>query len=194
MKTDVEVRHVTVTLEQLKSICKTSQGRGRCGVFLPHLQVYLQRYDIATPQRIAAFLGQVMHESAEFRYVRELGSDAYLAKYDTGRLAQQLGNTPEADGDGQRYRGRGLIQITGRDNYARCGRALQLDLLTFADLLEEPEHAVQSACWFWWANDLNRLADAGDYRAITRRINGGFNGLAERVDYWQRARRTLGIA
>lgn len=183
-----------ITLQQLQSICKTSQGRGRCAVFHPHLLAYMQIYGISTPARVAAFLGQVMHESAEFRYVRELGGDAYLAKYDTGTLAVRLGNTPEADGDGQRYRGRGLIQITGMANYARCGHALELDLLGQPELLEQPGYAVRSACWFWWREGLNDLADRGEFRAITRRINGGYNGYDDRVDYWQRARGALGMA
>ncbi len=89
-----------ISLVQLQSICRTSQGRGRAAVFHTHLAVQMAAFGINTPQRIAAFIAQVMHESAEFRYVRELGSDAYLAKYDTGRLAKKLGNTPEADGDG----------------------------------------------------------------------------------------------
>jgi putative chitinase len=180
-----------ISLEQLQSICMTSQGRGRCAIFLPHLQAFAPRYGINTSQRMAAFLAQVMHESAEFRYVRELGSHAYLDKYDTGPLAKKLGNSPEDDDDGQMYRGRGLVQITGLANYTRCGKALGLDLIKKPELLEQPEYAVQSACWFWWINGLNALADADDFRAITRRINGGYNGYAERVVYWERASRAL---
>ncbi|RMM66785.1 Prophage PSPPH02, putative chitinase, partial [Pseudomonas savastanoi pv. glycinea] len=82
------------------------------GVFVPVLNVAMSKYAIVTKLRIAAFLAQVGHESGQLRYVRELGSDAYLEKYDTGRLAERLGNTSEDDGDGQLYRGRGLIQIT----------------------------------------------------------------------------------
>ncbi|KEZ72070.1 lysozyme, partial [Pseudomonas syringae pv. syringae FF5] len=89
----------------------------KAGVFVPALNIAMARYAIDTRLRIAAFIAQIGHESGQLRYVRELGSDSYLAKYDTGQLALRLGNTPEADGDGQLYRGRGLIQVTGRTNY-----------------------------------------------------------------------------
>ncbi|WP_147470842.1 glycoside hydrolase family 19 protein, partial [Pseudomonas syringae group genomosp. 7] len=121
----------------------------RAGVYVPVLNVAMSKYGIVTKLRIAAFLAQVGHESGQLRYVRELGSDVYLEKYDTGRLAERLGNTPEDDGDGQFYRGRGLIQITGRANYAECGEALGLDLLQQPELLERPEPAAMSAAWFW---------------------------------------------
>ncbi len=94
----------------------------KAGVFVPALNIAMTRYTINTRLRIAAFIAQIGHESGQLRYVRELGSDSYLAKYDTGQLALRLGNTPEADGDGQLYRGRGLIQVTGRANYEACGR------------------------------------------------------------------------
>lgn len=148
-------------------------------------------YEINSPLRQAAFVAQIAHESAAFLYVRELGSDAYLSKYDTGKLAQALGNTPEADGDGQRYRGRGLIQITGRANYQRCGEALGLDLLIHPELLEMPDNAALSAAWFWSDRKLNQLADEGDFIKITRRINGGLNGFQERVAYYARAKAIL---
>ncbi|MCF5240237.1 glycoside hydrolase family 19 protein, partial [Pseudomonas syringae] len=89
----------------------------QAGVFVPALNAAMTRYAINTRLRIAGFIAQVGHESGQLRYVRELGNNSYLAKYDTGQLALRLGNTPEADGDGQLYRGRGLIQVTGRANY-----------------------------------------------------------------------------
>uniref|UniRef100_UPI000F060DF5 glycoside hydrolase family 19 protein n=1 Tax=Pseudomonas viridiflava TaxID=33069 RepID=UPI000F060DF5 len=125
------------------------------------------------------------------RYVRELGSDSYLDKYDTGRLAQRLGNTPEDYDDGQLYRGRGLIEITGRANYAACGEALGLDLLAHPELLEKPQHAAMSAGWFWHRASLNTLADKSDFLLITKRINGGTNGLKDREDIYQRALKVL---
>jgi len=97
--------------------------------FLQPLIDAMAAHEISTPARQAAFLAQIGHESGQFNFLRELGSNAYLAKYDTGQLAARLGNTPAADGDGQRYRGRGLIQITGRDNYRACGKTLGVDLL-----------------------------------------------------------------
>jgi Predicted chitinase len=125
--------------------------------------------------------------------VKELGGDQYLSKYDTGTLAKRLGNTPEADGDGQKYRGRGLIQITGRDNYLACSKALFGDnrLLSTPELLEQAEWACKSAAWFWNSKNLNPLADAGDFVGLTRRINGGTNGLAERQEFYGRALKVL---
>ncbi|MCP2054333.1 UNVERIFIED_ORG: putative chitinase [Pseudomonas fluorescens] len=151
---------------------------------------------IDTPKRQAAFLAQVGHESGQLQYVRELGSDQYLSKYDTGSLAAKLGNTPEADGDGQRYRGRGLIQVTGHDNYLRCSLALFGDerLLRTPDLLEQPQWAAESAAWFWTANGLNALADQDQFNTITRRINGGLNGLEDRLQLWARARAVLCVS
>lgn len=148
-------------------------------------------FDIATPLRQAAFLAQIAHESGNLNYVREIASGK---AYDTGSLAQRLGNTPVADGDGQRYKGRGLIQITGRANYLACSQALYGDsrLLDTPELLEQPVGACRSAGWYWSAHDLNALADAGSFRAITRAINGGFNGLAERLAFYERAKGILG--
>ena len=181
-------------LKKLQSICKTEAGKKCCEIFAPLLTQIMPIWGINTPQRQAMFIAQVMHESGEFRYLEELGSDAYLAKYDTGSLAKRLGNTPEADGDGQLYKGRGLIQITGKDNYQRCGHALQLPLLKNPRLLEEPRHAVASACWFWFKRGLNKYADLNAITACTKAINGGTNGLDDRKGYWKRAKLALGIA
>lgn len=180
---------MSITQQQLLQILP---GAGsRADVFVPALNAAMGKHQITTPLRIAAFIAQIGHESGQLRYVRELGNDAYLNKYDTGRLAANLGNTPEADGDGQFYRGRGLIQVTGRANYAACGEELGLDLLNHPELLEQPEHAAMSAAWFWGSNGLNRLADQGDFVKITKRINGGTNGLAEREEFYQRALKVL---
>ncbi|WP_439863065.1 glycoside hydrolase family 19 protein [Pseudomonas antarctica] len=180
-----------ITLSQLVQILPGA--RLRAGIFLPALNAALLRFEIGQPKRIAAFLAQVGHESGQLRYVRELGSDQYLSKYDTGTLAARLGNTPEADGDGQQYRGRGLIQITGRRNYLACSQALFGDdrLLRQPELLEQPQWACESAAWFWHSNGLNELADKDQFTTITRRINGGLNGLDDRLQLWGRAKAVL---
>ncbi|MBT2340568.1 MULTISPECIES: glycoside hydrolase family 19 protein [Pseudomonas] len=161
------------------------------GVFTPFLNAAMGRYQIIGPKRVAAFIAQVGHESGQLRYVRELGSDAYLSKYDTGQLALRLGNTPDADSDGQKYRGRGLIQLTGRVNYQACGEALGLDLVHEPALLEQPRWAAQSAAWFWAVHGLNTLADAGHFDTITQRINGGQHGAADRRTLYERALQVL---
>lgn len=184
---------MAITEKQLQQIFPNA-GR-QVGVFVPALNAAMGKYAIITRLRMAAFLAQVGHESGQLRYVRELGSDAYLAKYDTGRLAQRLGNTPEADGDGQRYCGRGLIQVTGRNNYLACSEALFGDgrLLSTPELLEHPVYAALSAGWFWHQAGLNALADKGPtaFEAITRRINGGLNGQDDRLAIYKRAEQVL---
>lgn len=144
----------------------------RAARWAPHLDAAMARYDISTIARTAHFLAQVGHESGRLRYVRELASGAAYE----GR--KDLGNTEP--GDGVRFKGRGLIQVTGRRNYTLCGLALELDLLNAPELLELPVNAALSAAWFWWNAGLNELADKDEFRKITRRINGGYNGLADR--------------
>lgn len=162
----------------------------RVAVFLPHINAALIEFGIDTPVRVAAFLAQVGHESGQGRYVVELASGE---AYDTGSKAKALGNTLAADGDGQFYKGRGLIQITGRTNYAACGKALGVDLLAKPSLLEKPELAARSAAWFWWRNELNAYADSGDFIRLTRRINGGTNGLADRQQLWEKSKKALNV-
>ncbi|MBA1231519.1 glycoside hydrolase family 19 protein [Pseudomonas viridiflava] len=180
---------MSITAQQLLQILPNASSRA--GVFVPALNVAMGKYGIVTKLRIAAFLAQIGHESGQLRYVRELGGDKYLSKYDTGKLAERLGNTPEADGDGQLYCGRGLIQITGRANYAECGEALGLDLISRPELLEQPQPAAMSAAWYWSSRGLNSLADKADFLAITKRINGGTNGLADRQALYDRALKVL---
>jgi putative chitinase len=180
-----------ITAQQLLQILPNA-GK-QAGVFASALNLAMEQFQINNRLRMAAFIAQVGHESGQFRYVKELGGDQYLSKYDTGPLAKRLGNTPEADGDGQKYRGRGLIQITGRDNYLACSKALFGDnrLLSTPELLEQAEWACKSAAWFWNSRNLNALADAGDFVGITRRINGGTNGLAERQEFYALALKVL---
>lgn len=182
---------MAITETQLQQILPNA-GR-QAGVFVPALNAAMGKYGIVTRLRMAAFLAQIGHESGQLRYVRELGSHSYLDKYDTGPLAKRLGNTPEDDDDGQLYRGRGLIQVTGRANYAACSEALFGDarLLATPELLEHPVYASMSAGWFWHKRGLNSLADQGDFLSITRRINGGTNGLEDRQALYQRALEVL---
>lgn len=182
---------MTITAQQLLQILPNAGAKA--GVFVPALNAAMSKYAIITRLRMAAFIAQIGHESGQLQWVRELGSDQYLSKYDTGTLAKRLGNTPEADGDGQKYRGRGLIQITGRANYEACSEALFCDsrLLNTPELLENPVYAALSAGWFWQRASLNTLADKGDFLTITKRINGGTNGLADREALYERALKVL---
>ena len=174
-----------ITEQQLLQILPNA-GR-QAGVFVPVMNAAMGNYGIVTPLRMAAFIAQVGHESGQFRWLKELwGPTAQQAGYD-GRA--DLGNTVK--GDGSNYRGRGLIQITGRANYAACGEALGLDLLSKPELLELPQYAAMSAAWFWSAKGLNTLADQGDLVKITRRINGGLNGLADRQALYDKALKVL---
>lgn len=181
-----------VTLEQLIAIMPAAK-KGRAGLYLDPLNEAMEEFSIITNRRMAAFLAQLAHESSELRYVLEIASGE---AYDTGRLAAVLGNTPAADGDGQRYKGRGLIQITGRDNYRACSLALfgsEGVLIDNPALLETPIPAARSSAWFWWSRGLNALADQpNNFQAITRKINGGLNGYAARVMYFERAKKVLG--
>lgn len=170
-----------ITLDQLIKIMPFA--RKRAAAFIDHINAAMLEFGISTPARQASFLAQVGHESGQLAYVREIASgDAYEGRRD-------LGNT--WPGDGRRYRGRGLIQITGRANYAACGAALGLDLLGHPELLEQPANACRSAGWFWKTHGLNELADAGDQVRVTRRVNGGTNGLADRLELFAVAQRVL---
>lgn len=133
--------------------------------------------EINTRLRQAAFLAQIGHESGSLVYVKELGGPSYFAKYD-GR--KDLGNTQP--GDGAKFCGRGLIQVTGRANYRTASQVLFGDerLLFSPELLEKPEWAAKSAVWFWSTRNLNELADADRFTDLTKKINGGTNGLEDR--------------
>ena len=153
-------------------------------MFVDPLNAAMSEYSIDwTPVREAAFLAQIAHESGSFNYVRELASgEAYEGRADLGNMAE---------GDGVRFKGRRLIQITGRSNYIACGDALGVDLVDEPSLLERPDLAARSAAWWWDAHGCNGIADSGDFRALTKRINGGYNGLAERLAYYERAKEAL---
>lgn len=175
----------------------------------------LPDYEINTPQRIAAFIAQCAHESGNFTTLRENLNYRWqtlrkiFPKYfPTDELAQQyagkqaaianlvyanrMGNGPPESGDGYRFCGRGLIQLTGRDNYAWFAASLGISIEEAAEYLETFEGAAQSACWFWETNKLNQWADAGDILTLTKRINGGTIGLEDRIKHYEHALHVLG--
>lgn len=170
-----------LTLAQLKRIMP--KAGSRAGVFLDHLNTYMPAYDINTPARAASFLSQIGHESLQLFYTEEIASGI---RYE-GR--KDLGNV--FPGDGVRYKGRGLIQITGRANYTACMMDLEIDCLEHPELLELPKFAVMTACWFWKVHGLNQLADLGDQTKVTKRVNGGHNGLEERLALFAVAQKEL---
>jgi putative chitinase len=155
---------------------------------LSALNEAVTRFNIEGRLRVAAFLAQVGHESGQSRYVKELGSDQYLSKYDTGPLAKRLGNTPDADGDGQQYRGGGFIQITGHDNYLACSvmtgncvRQSYLNSRVGGEVGCVVLEFAQPEC-------AGRLPEL---QRETRLINGGLNGLAERLVFYNAALKVL---
>jgi putative chitinase len=183
------------------------------------LSQLLPEYEINTPQRIAAFMAQCAHESGEFMFLKEnLNYKAatlrkLFAKYfPTDDLANQyaskpnkqeaianriyanrMGNGPEESGDGYRYCGRGLIQLTGKDNYSWFAASLGIPVEEAAEYLQTFEGAAQSACWFWETNNLNQWADKGDILTLTKRINGGTIGLEDRIKHYEHALHVLGV-
>lgn len=157
-------------------------------MFLQPLLLTFEEFQIDTVLRQAAFISQIAHESGELRYVREIwGPTAAQRKYEGRR---DLGNI--YPGDGHRFMGRGLIQVTGRHNYEACGEALGLPLIDSPELLEDPLHATRSAGWYWDWKGINVPADAGDLERVTRLVNGGLNGFDQRLEYYQRALDVLG--
>lgn len=185
-----------VTADQLQSIMPriTATRKADC---LPPLQAAMAEFAIDTPARAAALLAQLAHESGQFRFMEEIWgpTDAQKRYEPPGTLAARLGNT-EA-GDGKRFKGRGPIQITGRANYARFGALLGIDLVADPARAAAPAVAFRIAGLFWSKKGLNELADiASDeaFKEITRRINGGFNGLDDRRQFYAAARRVLGVS
>ncbi|CBA28929.1 glycoside hydrolase family 19 protein [Cronobacter turicensis] len=186
----------------------------------PHIVEAMNTYGIDTPKRQANFIGQIGTESGGFQSVQEslnysvaglaiFGSRLTAAQREQlGRKPGEKGLSPERqaaianivygvrygnnlNGDGWKYRGRGLKQITFKANYEECGKALGLNLVDSPDLLLQDKYAALSAGWFWKANGCNQFADAGDVNGLTRRINGGLNGLQDRIDRTKRAEGVL---
>lgn len=179
------------------------------------LEQCLPDYDINTPQRVAAFIAQCAHESGGFRslkenlnYKAESLMKVWPRYFPTLEIAKQyahnqekianrayanrMGNGDEASGDGWRFCGRGLIQLTGRTNYQAFADSIETDVNDIPEYLATFEGAVQSACWFWENNNLNQWADKGDVLNLTKRINGGTLGLAERQKHYDHALHVMG--
>lgn len=182
-----------ITREHLKEIMPNALSND-IEAYLPMLNDVMPVFGINTPLRVCHFLAQIAHESGELRYSQEVASGK---AYDTGRLAKILGNTPEADGDGQKYKGRGLIQLTGTANYKRFNEYLKntlgetVDTLAKPEIVESPKYSVMTACWFFKTAGCLTLSDKDDVKAVTKRINGGYNGLASRTAYLKRAKKVL---
>lgn len=159
----------------------------RADTYADPLTTAMRLFSITTPQRQAAFIGNVAAETASLSQIVER-TDGAAYENDSA-----LGNTDP--GDGFLYRGRGLLQVTGRANYAACGQALHLPLILSPQLLEEPANACMSAAWFWSTRGLNELADQdpNHFAEICRKINGGYNGIDERIGCWITARKALGL-
>jgi putative chitinase len=182
------------------------------------LEEILPEYEINTPQRVAAFVAQCAHESGGFRALKEnLNYRAETLRkifpkyFPTDEIARQyasmpnkqeaiankvyanrMGNGDEASGDGYRYCGRGLIQLTGKDNYSWFAASLEIPVEEASEYLQSFEGAVQSACWFWETNNLNAQADAGDIKLMTKKINGGYIGLEDRIKHYNHALHVFG--
>jgi putative chitinase len=183
----------------------TNEQLAKLGIDSKWLQPLLDtfaKYEINTPQRQSAFIGQCAHESGNFKVLQEnLNYSAkglmatWSSRFPDMDTAERYERQPEKiankvyaradmgnidDGDGWKYRGRGVIQLTGKNNYRACGEALGLDLVENPDLILEPKYACLSAGWFWNKRGLNTLADASDIETITKRVNGGLHGLLDR--------------
>lgn len=191
----------------------------RVPFYLDHLNAAMEEFGIDTPARQAAFLSQAAHESAQLRDLVEnlnYSADSLISIWprrfspaeakDYARqperiankvYAGRMGNGNESSGDGWRYRGRGIFQITGRGNYAACSKDLFNDegvLIEQPELLEQPQSACRSAAWFWNHRELSQWADADDFKTITIRINGGLSGWTDRVGYYERAKNAMEVA
>lgn len=173
-----------MTEDQLKA-CMPFASEANVKKYLAPLNLTMEKYQINTPVRQAAFLAQLAHESGSLKYVREIASgEAYEGRKD-------LGNTQP--GDGVRFKGRGLIQITGRKNYETLGHALNYDFIKDPESLEKPGAASLSAGWFWFTRGLNELADLNNFKKITKKINGGYNNYEDRVRHLNNCKKAFGI-
>jgi putative chitinase len=193
---------MTITSQQLKQIVPAIKS-DVLTVYPKHLNSILPKYSIDTPERVRCFLAQVAHESGSFNYTREIASGrAYEGRKDLGNIYP---------GDGVKFKGRGLIQITGRSNYEAVSKALFGDMTAVKnpEVLATPQYAVESAYWYWKVNNLNYICDQAEdwthtsfpgtakehtytrFEYLTVRINGGLNGYSERLDFYKRAKQVI---
>ena len=201
-----------LTVSQLKQMVP---GITHADHWIEAFDQLLPDYEINTPKRIAAFIAQCAHESGGFKFLKEnLNYKAeslmktfpkYFSDKDTANAyakqpvkianrvyANRMGNGDEASGDGFKYCGRGLIQLTGKSNYSWFAASLEISPEEASAYLETFEGAAQSACWFWESNNLNVEADAGDIKKMTKKINGGYIGLDDRIKHYEHALHILG--
>ena len=171
-----------MTIEDLRRIAPYASEKN-ISIYTPLLNKYMAQYGINTQARKAAFLATILHESGSLTYTEEIASGlAYEGRKDLGNI--------EA-GDGEKYKGRGLIQLTGRCNYSAASAATGIDFLKNPELLSEPDNATRVSCWWWQSKGLNELADKGDFRRITKIVNGGYNGWTDRLNFYNRAKEVL---
>ena len=201
-----------LTVSQLKQMVP---GITHADHWIEAFDQLLPDYEINTPKRVAAFIAQCAHESGGFKFLKEnLNYKAeslmktfpkYFSDRDTANAyakqpvkianrvyANRMGNGDEASGDGYKYCGRGLIQLTGKTNYDWFAASLEISATEASEYLETFEGAAQSACWFWESNNLNVEADAGDIKKMTKKINGGYIGLDDRIKHYEHALHILG--
>ena len=177
-----------LTLEQFEKYTPRKSYPPKQSDLLAALSGAMTEADITTSLRIAHFLGQISTETGNFKWFTEIGSEDYFKKYD-GR--HDLGNTHP--GDGPRYKGRGMLQLTGRANYTSVGTALGLDLVDHPEIAAELVAGARIAGHYWTTHHINALADKDDVLGVTKKINGGTNGLKERKEWTAKAKRVLGI-
>jgi putative chitinase len=185
-----------LTDEQLRAVMPGVSAT-KCAELLPFLLAAMAEFAIDKPRRAAAFVAQLAHECGQFRFMEEIwGPTKAQRRYEPpSALAARLGNIEP--GDGMRFKGRGSIQITGRANYQRFGNLLGIDLVSDPDRAAVPDVAFRTAGLFWMKKELNELADqasADAFREITKRINGGLNGLKDRERFYAVARTVLGVS
>ena len=202
----------TFTKEQLQSVIGNNSNLDG---WHEALTTVLPKYEIDTVERVSAFIAQCTHESGGFKRLKENLNykweslrKVFPKYFSTDELAQEyahkqdrianrvyggrMGNGDESSGDGVRYCGRGLIQLTGKNNYTKFAESIGMEVEMVPALLESFEGAVESACWFWKTNNLNQYADAGDILTMTKRINGGTIGLEDRIKHYNHALEVFG--